>query len=64
MRPLLDILMDEKSLLDEIRSIEQALLRIEGPDEIDILEARLIDLQMELDEVLEEIQDYMRNTQK
>ncbi len=60
MRPLLDILTDEKSISEEIDAIERALFNPEPRDEKEKLEDRLIDLQMELAEVTDEIRDYFK----
>lgn len=63
MRALLDILSDEKSLIEEINAIERALSKPEGPNEKENLEDRLIDLQMELAEVTDEIREYFKSIQ-
>ena len=64
MRSFLDILTDEKNLMDEISSIEQSLLHPESPTEKEKLENQLTDLQMELGDVTEEIRDYLKLIQE
>lgn len=58
MRPLLDILTDEKTLMDEIDIINDAITDPEFDGEIDTLKRRLDALYARLTAVRREIQEY------
>lgn len=64
MRPLIDMLMDEKTFIDEICAVNYALEDPEIDIEVDALNRRLDHLDSKLTEVRKEIRSYFDYIQK
>ena len=59
MRPLMEILEDERSLMLKAETIQQNMLRYHGPDVDDILKARMRFVERDLDKVRNELREYI-----
>lgn len=59
MRPLMEILEDERSLMLKAETIQQNMLRYNGPDVDDILKARMRFVERDLDKVRNELREYI-----
>lgn len=59
MRPLMEILEDERSLMLKVDTIQQNMLRYQGPDVDDILKARMRFVERDLDKVRNELREYI-----
>lgn len=59
MRPLMEILEDERSLMLKVDTIHQNMLRYHGPDVDDILKARMRFVERDLDKVRNELREYI-----
>ena len=59
MRPLMEILEDERSLMLKAETIQQNMLRYHGPDVDDILKARMRFVERDLDKVHNELREYI-----
>lgn len=63
MRPLLDILTDEKSLMEEIKAVNDALAKPERKGEVDTLNEYLDHLYLRLSKARKEIRAYFNRIQ-
>ena len=59
MRPLMEILEDERTLMLKLDTIYQNMLRYHGPDVDDILEARKKFVERDLQKVHNELREYI-----
>lgn len=59
MRPLMEILEDERTLTLKLETIYQNMLRYHGPDVDDILEARKKFVERDLQKVHNELREYI-----
>ena len=59
MRPLMEILEDERSLMLKADTIQQIMLRYHGPDVDYILKARMRFVERDLDKVRNELREYI-----
>lgn len=59
MRPLMEILEDERTLMLKLDTIYQNMLRYHGRDVDDILEARKKFVEQDLDKVRNELREYI-----
>ena len=59
MRPLMEILEDERSLILKADTIRQNMLRYHGPDVDDILRARMRFVENDLGKVRNELREYI-----
>lgn len=59
MRPLMEILEDERTLMLKADTIQQNMLRYNGPDVDDILKARMRFVERDLDKVRNELREYI-----
>lgn len=60
MRPLMEILEDERALMLKMDTIYQNMLRYDGPDVRDILDARKRIVDRDLKLVRDELRDYLK----
>lgn len=60
MRPLMEILEDERALMLKMDTIYQNMLRYDGPDVHDILDARKRIVDRDLKLVRGELQEYLK----
>lgn len=61
MRPLMEILEDERSLMLKIDTIRQNMIRYPGLEAASVLETRKRIVESQLNEVRAEIQEYIAN---
>lgn len=61
MRPLMEILEDERSLMLKIDTIRQNMIRYPGLEAASVLETRKRIVESQLNEVRAEIQEYITN---
>lgn len=61
MRPLMEILEDERNLMLKIDTIRQNMIRYPGLEAASILEARKRIVESELTRIRDEIQEYISN---
>lgn len=61
MRPLIEILEDERTLLQKLESVYQLLIRSEDVELIQIITAKKKNVERDLDLVRIEIREYMGN---
>lgn len=61
MRPLIEILEDERTIMQRLESIYRYMLRDDDPEVFDILHAKKVKLERDLDEVRAELKYYMEN---
>ncbi len=59
MRPLMEILEDERMLALKLDMIQQNLLRYHGPDANDILQARKRFVERDIEKVRNELREYI-----
>ena len=59
MRPLMEILEDERLLMLKLDTIYQNMLRYRGPDVNDVLQARKKFVESDLDKVRNELREYI-----
>lgn len=59
MRPLMEILEDERTLTLKLDTIHQNMLRYHGPDANDILKARKKFVESDLNKVRNELREYI-----
>lgn len=59
MRPLMEILEDERTLVLKTETIQQNMLRYHGPDVDDILKARMRFVERDLEKVRNELREYI-----
>ena len=59
MRPLMEILEDERALVLKAETIQQNMLRYHGPDVDDILKARMRFVERDLEKVRNELREYI-----
>lgn len=64
MRPLIEILEDERTLTQKLESIHRYMLRDDDSEVIDILMARKRAVERDLDTVHNELMDYIGNLSK
>lgn len=61
MRPLIEILEDERNMMQRLESIYRYMLRDDDSEVFDILHAKKVKLERDLDKVRAEIKEYMDN---
>jgi hypothetical protein len=61
MRPLIEILEDERAMMQRLESIYRYMLRDDDPEVFDILHAKKVKLERDLDVVRAELKDYMES---
>ncbi len=59
MRPLMEILEDERLLMLKLDTIYQNMLRFHGPDVNDVLQARKKFVESDLEKVRNELREYI-----
>lgn len=59
MRPLMEILEDERSLMLKAETIQQNMLRYHGPDVDDILKARMKFVERDIEMIRNELREYI-----
>jgi len=61
MRPLIEILEDERAMVQRLESIYRYMLRDDDPEVLDILHAKKEVLERDLNNVRAELKEYMEN---
>ena len=61
MRPLIEILEDERNMMQRLESIYRYMLKDDDPEVFDILHAKKVKLERDLDMVRVELKEYMEN---
>lgn len=61
MRPLIEVLEDERTMMQRLESIYRYMLRDDDPEVFDILHAKKVKLERDLNEVRIELKEYMEN---
>ena len=59
MRPLIEILEDERTLMQKLESVYRYMLKDDDPDVFDILKARKQVIERDLDKVHNELREYI-----
>ena len=59
MRPLIEILEDERTLMQKLDSIYRFMLRDDDPEVLNILNAKRVNLERDLDLVHVELREYI-----
>lgn len=59
MRPLIEILEDERTLMQKLESVYRYMLKDDDPDVFDILKARKEVIERDLDKVHNELREYI-----
>lgn len=61
MRPLIEILEDERAMMQRLESIYRYMLRDDDPEVFDILHAKKVKLERDLNNVRTELKEYFEN---
>lgn len=61
MRPLIEILEDERAMMQRLESIYRYMLRDDDPEVFDILHAKKVKLERDLNNVHTELKEYFEN---
>lgn len=61
MRPLIEILEDERAMMQRLESIYRYMLRDDDQEVFDILHAKKVKLERDLNNVRTELKEYMEN---